>query len=436
MLKNSELIKVKITGLKILILMLAFSAGLIFFAGGFALRVPKGVTVNGLDVGGKPQSEAVRLVRDKIEEDLKDRRLKVVGLENSYVFAYPEIGYKDNLQALLRSAKKGGRYTAEVTFHLNGLKDIADFICNEESRPVIEPAAIFNAEGEAFTYIDGKAGKRADRVKLVRDITKSLEGGFEDVALSVIPRPCTISGEELRYNTRRLSSYTTYFDGSNADRAHNIRLAAQQINGCVLESGCQFSFNAAVGERSAERGFRRAKIIERGEFVEGIGGGVCQTSTTLYNAALLAGCEITECHAHSLAVSYVPPSSDAMVSGNYFDLKFRNSTGYTLYIRARTGTGYVAFDFYGRGDGAEYSYFSEVKGNIPAPVEVTEDESLVREGRDGIVSEGYLLIKRGGTQIKKLMRRDRYSPIKHVVTISAEDDKEQEKADKNAANSA
>ncbi|MDE7452971.1 MAG: VanW family protein [Clostridia bacterium] len=388
-------------------------------------RVPSGVVINGIEVGGKPRSQAVKLIRENIAEGLKEKTLIIRGNKQEYRFTYPEISYKDDLQKIIKSAKKGGSYEANVSYYLNGLNEIADIICNNESAEPVEPYAVFNAEGAPFTYCAGADGKKADRAKLLSDIKNSLGGGFEKVTVRVdtVKRQTTL--RQVKCDTRLLSTFVTYFDGGNETRAHNIRLAAQKINGSTLKSGEVFSFNKTVGERTAERGFKPAKIIEKGEFVEGIGGGVCQVSTTLYNAAVLCGCEIEEYHPHSLAVSYVPPSCDAMVSGSYFDLKFKNAGEATLYIRARTGSNFVAFDLYGRSDGNQYFYESEVTGTIPAPEEITEDGSLVKEGRDGTESAGYLTVMRKGVLIKKkVLRRDKYAPVKRVTlaTNTVEDE--------------
>ena len=230
----------------------------------------------------------------------------------------------------------------------------------------------------------------------------------------------TVSEDE-KFEVTLLSSYTTYFDSGNGARCHNIRLAASLIDGAVLENGEIFSFNAVVGQRTAERGFERAAIIENGEFVEGTGGGVCQVSTTLYNAALLAGCRIKEYHPHSLAVSYVPPSRDAMVSGTFFDLKFENVTGSTLYLKAITGENYVRFRVYGRDFGVRYDLSSEVTGSIAAPEEFTDDIALVREGKDGIISEGYINITQDGVTRRIFLRRDKYSPHKKITLKTEEE---------------
>ena len=221
--------------------------------------------------------------------------------------------------------------------------------------------------------------------------------------------------EGEKFNVELLSSYTTYFDGKNEARSHNIRLAATLINGKVLQNGEVFSFNEAVGQRTEGRGFKRAAIIENGEFVEGVGGGVCQVSTTLYNACLLSGCQIVEYHPHSLAVSYVPPSRDAMVSGTFFDLKIKNTTGSTVYFKSVTGNNFVSFKVYGRNFGVKYDLSTFITGTIEAPEEFTDNAELVRAGRNGTVSEGYLTVTKNGFTRVIFLRRDKYSPQKKIT---------------------
>ena len=230
----------------------------------------------------------------------------------------------------------------------------------------------------------------------------------------------TVSEGE-KFTVELLNSYTTYFDGKNEARSHNIRLAASLIDGTVLQNGEIFSFNERVGQRTSERGFKHAAIIENGEFVEGVGGGVCQVSTTLYNAALLSGCRIVEYHPHSLAVSYVPPSRDAMVSGSFFDLKFENATGSTVYIKSVAGENYVSFKLYGRDFGIKYSLNSQVTGTIEPPEEFTDDIALVRSGRTGTISEGYLTVTKNGFSRVIFLRRDKYAPQKKITLKTEEE---------------
>lgn len=391
----------------------AVTAGALVFCG-FAVKVPKGVTVDGVPVGGKTREEAVKLIRANIEDELRLKKLEIYGAEKTYTFCFPEIGYRENARDLVKRAKKNKSYKTSVTYYLNGLEDIAAAICRNESVEKVEPSARFCAEGEPFVYDSGHDGKFIDGLRLAADIKQSLNNGFSSV--NVVSRTVyrRINVSDLKRETRLLSSFVTYYDASNYDRAHNIALAAAAINGTVIDAGEEFSFNETVGVRSRERGYRSAKIIERGEFVEGVGGGVCQVSTTLFNAALLSGLEISEYHPHSLQVGYVPPSRDAMVSGSAFDLKFKNVSQKPVYIRAKTGSGYVKFNVYGLSDGGVYSFSSRVTGEVPADEEITEDAAKVREGKNGIISEGYLTVIKSGVKKTRLFRKDRYAPVKRV----------------------
>jgi vancomycin resistance protein YoaR len=134
---------------------------------------------------------------------------------------------------------------------------------------------------------------------------------------------------------KALSSYQTPLLNRNADRVNNIRLAMKKINDYKLKSGEVFSFNDIVGKRDAEGGFKMAAIIVNGEYGEDMGGGVCQLSSTIYNAADKAGMEIIERHSHSKEVKYVPVGRDAAVSYGYLDLKFKNTKEYAVELKAR-----------------------------------------------------------------------------------------------------
>lgn len=401
----------KIFKLNILILIPALLAGIIFLCG-FAAVVPDGVTVNGVAVGGKPYTRAAAEVREKIASGLDGKTLEIVGGQEVYTFSYPEISFKDDLYKTLKSARRGDTLTASVSYYLCGLDEIARYICANESVSPVEPYAVFNRRGDPFTYCEGRDGRKADGEKLKKDIMYSLSGGFEKVNISFTGVPRAKSMDEVRSQTKKLASFTTNFDGSNFNRSSNIRLAANYLSGTVLASGKTLSFNDIVGARVVSRGFLPAKIIENGVFTDGVGGGVCQVSTTLYNAALLAGLKIEEFHPHTLAVGYVPPSRDAMVSGDYYDLKISNPTDCPVYIRALTGKNSVTFEVYGKKGDAEYSLSSSVTGHIEAEEEITDDPAKVRAKKDGLKSEGYLTVTRGGYKKTVLLRKDKYLPVK------------------------
>lgn len=396
---------------KILIYMLALTAGIIIFACGFCTRLPKDVVLNGVDVGRLTRAEAVAKVREETQNYLRTRTLEIEADGDIYTYTYPEINYRDNLPKTVEKIRKSGTYAADIGYYLCGMDEVASGICAAVSREKVEPYAEFKKSGAPFSYCDGNDGVKADYDKLVADIENSLEGGFGRVTLSVKKIARDKNLNDVKKGTAFLSRFTTYFDGDNYNRSGNIALAAASVNGMILEGGKTFSFNGTVGERTPSRGYRMAKIIENGKFVEGVGGGVCQVSTTLYNAALLAGMNVTEFHPHSLAVGYVPPSRDAMVSGKAFDLKFQNPFKTPVYIRAETGKDSVKISFYGTDCGAKYSLETQVTGVIPAPVTTTDDPGRVSEGKDGLTSEGYLVINRGGFIKRVLLRKDKYLPV-------------------------
>ncbi len=128
-----------------------------------------------------------------------------------------------------------------------------------------------------------------------------------------------------------VARYVTRYGSSSDGRKHNVALAATALDGTYLPSGGSLSFNAVVGKRTAERGYREAPVIENGKYVSGIGGGVCQVSTALFNAALLAGLDVEKSVNHSYPASYVAPGLDAAVS-EYADLVIVNTTDYPAII--------------------------------------------------------------------------------------------------------
>lgn len=151
-----------------------------------------------------------------------------------------------------------------------------------------------------------------------------------------------------------LSTFTTYYGTADANRNTNIALAARSINSVVLMPGEVFSYNTLIGDCSPKRGYKAATIYLNGELSTGIGGGICQVSTTLYNAVLRANLEIVQRRNHSLGVTYVPAGQDAMVSIGTSDFQFKNNRNYPVKVVAYTGTGNVTCQVYGLKQETEY----------------------------------------------------------------------------------
>jgi vancomycin resistance protein YoaR len=220
------------------------------------------------------------------------------------------------------------------------------------------------------------------------------------------------------YGWAEMSAYTTYFNEKEKERVQNIEIASRLIDGVTVQAYGEFSFNQTVGRRTAEAGFKQAKIIVNGEYAVGVGGGVCQVSTTLYNAVLKAGLTVTEVHPHSLLVGYVAPSRDAMVSTGS-DLCFFNPYDFPVYLSAKRFEGGIKIRFLGKNNGDRYEITSKIVGEIPPPdpvVKMGDKDAVLREGRAGIQSEAYVeRYRKGALLYKKRIRADVYKPVQGVI---------------------
>jgi vancomycin resistance protein YoaR len=156
-----------------------------------------------------------------------------------------------------------------------------------------------------------------------------------------IQRPLLTTKELRKLKEKLLASYTTYYNNSMDNRSHNVELSTKAIDHIVVLPGEIFSFNQTVGQRTIARGYKEAKIIVKGEYSEGIGGGICQTSSTLFNSVDRAKLTIIERKSHSRDVPYVPKKRDATVSWEGPDFKFKNSRKSPVLIVSEANKGHV-----------------------------------------------------------------------------------------------
>ena len=237
---------------------------------------------------------------------------------------------------------------------------------------------------------------------------------------------------EEEYVGELLSTFSTDFGFSGEGRKHNVKKATALIDNTVLKEGEVFSFNGVTGERTKENGYKESPVILEGKYTLGVGGGVCQVSTTLYNAVLLAGLRIERVSPHSLPVGYVPPSMDAMVS-SATDFRFFNDTPYPITIRGKVKGSTLTFSIYGFKtitDGDEIKYRSVTLKPLPATYEERVDKEgilgegeeykIIKKAKDGLLSECYKEVYYEGKLISStLVRRDRYNPEMGIKIIRA-----------------
>ncbi|MGM0502453.1 MAG: VanW family protein, partial [Bacillota bacterium] len=236
----------------------------------------------------------------------------------------------DRIRRLFLGVEKGVKFNH---YQLGGyLQDeVADIVSSYARYNVRYPlgATINKKTGE---IIPETMGKIID-IKETVDKIFSADQGEKVTAVNYKITPY-LTEKDLLALTEEMSAYQTIITGGFNRRA-NIKLAVELINNTVVESGGVFSFNQQVGPRNKKRGFKESPEIIEGELSLGVGGGICQVSSTLYNAVNLKGIEIIELHHHSQNVSYVPQGKDATVAWRYLDFKFKNKFPTPIIIKAQ-----------------------------------------------------------------------------------------------------
>ena len=216
---------------------------------------------------------------------------------------------------------------------------------------------------------------------------------------------------------------TTLVD--NPARTENVRVASKQLDGIVISPGQEFSFNEVVGPRIKEKGYREAKVIVGGRFEPGLGGGVCQVSSTLYNTLLLAGMEIKERHNHSVRIAYAPLGRDATVVYGSKDLKFINNTDSFILLRTRLVGLELTISLYGARKTLKSVEmetkviktfpFREivVKSDLPAG----QERKVMEKGQPGFLVETYRILAYEKEKKRELISRDYYAPVHMLVAV-------------------
>lgn len=223
----------------------------------------------------------------------------------------------------------------------------------------------------------------------------------------------------------QLSTYTTRYNSGNYNRSNNLELAAKAINGTVLMPGETFSYNQTVGERTISAGYKAAAAYAGGKVIQDVGGGICQISSTLYNAVLLANLEITDRSNHCFETSYVPAGRDATVNWGTVDFQFKNNRKYPIKIETTAGGGIATAKIHGLKEENEYEVViqSKVTSYISRTTRYKNDstmdegkEVIEDNGFDGCNSETYKILKLNGEVVSQaLISRDSYDPMDRVI---------------------
>ena len=299
--------------------------------------------------------------------------------------------------------------------------------------------ASLTRENGAFNFVAGTEGLELNVDSAVRTISDYLENSWTSDNTEVLNLETQVtepegSAEELANIKDLLGSFTTSFSTSGSNRCKNVSSGASHINGTVLYPGEEFSAYETVSPFTEANGYAMAGSYLNGEVVDSMGGGICQVSTTLYNAVLRAELNVTERSPHSMTVHYVDLSEDAAIAGTYKDFKFVNSTEYPIYIEGYTTSDKkITFNIYGketRDKNRTISFESQMVSETPATTILQEDagqgigyKAVSSKGSSGYVAELYKIVKVNGVETDRIkVNKSTYKGTNRVVTYGTAGD--------------
>ena len=378
----------------------------------------EGTTIEGVDVSNMTLSGAMEYWRDRVEARNEGR---AVTFDDGTTVTAKELGYYSDYESVLSAAWSAGRsgsleeryrmasnrvsnpvaYTiTRRDYSQDLLNQYVQGIADQVNRPATEATiASFDTQTYEFQFNPAKPGAELDADALKTMIVDALKSGGGSVALPIaVIRPETTT-EDVASQYGLIDYAITNASASNRSRINNIVTAMSYINGTCVRPGETFSFNDAVGQRTYERGFKKAPAYSSGEVTEQVGGGICQVSTTLFNAAVKADMEIVERHNHSLTVSYVDKGKDATVDWGNQDLRFKNNSSDNIYICCYlTDDKRVRFGIFGKllPNGEKITLEAYVTETIKAETEYQQSAFLapgqtyeLQKGRNGYKAEAY-----------------------------------------------
>lgn len=419
--------------------------------------IKDGVFAESVDLSGKNAAEAKTAIEDYVNR-LKQTEITLdAGNGNRVKVTAGDLGIswlnKDLVEEALELGSKGNvieRYKiikdlehesyvfhVMLDFDVEAINDVLVDQCMKFDQKAVSVSMHRNESG-VFEYTEGQEGR-------VLDVESSIDKIYEHLTNDWDAKPCTIaldvkveqprgSVEELAQLTDVLGSFTTSYSTSGSSRSANVENGCRLINGTLLYPGDEFSAYNTVAPFSRANGYYMAGSYMNGKVVNSLGGGICQVSTTLYNAVLLAELEVTERHNHSMIVTYVDPSADAAIAESAGkDFKFVNNLDYPIYIEGYTQGKKITFNIYGketRDTGRSVAYESKILQEIrPETDNIYADGGqpigyIVTEGAHiGYKAQLWKVVKENGREVSRdLVNSSSYKMSPRSATVGVATD--------------
>lgn len=416
-----------------------------------------GVYAGEMKLSGLTEEQADSMIRNYVEELGRDTVVLVAAGGREVEVSASELGIRWNNPEIVQEAALLGtqgnviqRYKAlkdllhenkvydiELVYDVAAINDILVNRCSIYDQKAVD-ADLVREDGR-FVVIEGQTGYQLDveaSIDAVYDfMDEQWNGNGGRISLCIATQQPRGSAEELAQITDILGTCTTDFSSSNSNRTGNVNNGCSKINGTLLYPGDEFSATETVSPFTVANGYALAGAYSNGKVVESIGGGICQVSTTLYNAVLQAELQVTMRYPHSMIVSYVSPSADAAIAESAGkDFRFINNTDYPIYIEGYTKNKKITFNIYGketRSSDRQVRYESEILEVINPTVDnITADPGKAlgyistESAHTGYKARLWKIVKENGKEVsREIVNSSNYnvSPRHAVVGVATDD---------------
>jgi vancomycin resistance protein YoaR len=400
-----------------------------------------GVYIEDIDMSGKSTGEAEELIQKRYGDLLTIKKIEIYAGEKVYVLDYSKLEAKYNISETVEEAFKHGKkenvikryrlikgsqqtkFKLAFSYNSKALDELVNKIESElNTNPSSANISVINGTVKITPEVNGV---KVEKDKLRKTILENINGDISKEYVKIdVPIEITkpeITSEKLSNINGRISSFSTSFTGSAANRISNIELATKAINGTLLMPGESFSFNETVGERTKERGYKEAGVIIGDKLESGLGGGICQVSSTLYAALLNTDIKAFERINHTLPLGYISKGLDATVDWGNIDFKFKNTLDVPIYLEGYIKDKNVYFNVYSSQELARKSYelAAEVYETVQPTVKYIDDpnryegeEVVVKKAAVGYKVKVYRKTYENESIVNtELISRDYYMPV-------------------------
>lgn len=324
-------------------------------------KIADNISIQGIDVSQMSKKEAIEAVNKKYKAQslYLDYNSDLYKVDSEYINlkynteeliekAYNSTrtgSYFNDITSYINIKSQGKNYTIEATYDEDKLDKSIDEIASKINKDAKDAKV---SVGRGISITPSTTGLKFETEENKKLITEALNNKkYNTIDLKVSLRKPKISTEDVESIDTTLASFSTTFNSALVERSYNIGLAAQRCNNVILKPGETFSYNEYTGMRVLSNGYLNAPVIVGNDYEDAPGGGVCQTSTTLFNAVLLSGLQIDQVRNHSKTSQYVPRGRDAMVNDGGSDLKFTNNFDHAVYVQCYRSGSTVSAAIYG-----------------------------------------------------------------------------------------